>query len=310
MDVRIEGGKGLTTGHHPPAMRRGGKVLCALVFTSMLALTLPALAQQTVLEVIDLKYHSADQIVPMLKPLLAPGGTISALQNRVIVRTTPQNLAELHKVLDAVDRMPKRLVISVRQEAAQSGETTEAEISGSIGTDGARISVPGSHTKQGAGAEVRKGDNVVRGRVLSSQSAATDRGVQTVQVLEGNEALIRVGQSVPVRSGSLTVAPLATQITQSVEYRDVDTGFRVRPRVNGNQVTLEISSRRDTIADPNAQSFNVQRIDTVVSGRLGEWMEIGSVDQGRVQAEGGTISRRTGSLSDDRKIFVKVDQLP
>jgi hypothetical protein len=319
MNVRVRGARVSTFGHkyrRPPtgygrsATRGGGRTVRTLVFTSMLAVTLLAQAQQTVLEVIDLKYRSADQIVPMLKPLLAPGGTISALQNRVIVRTTPQNLAELHKVLDAVDTMPKRLVISVRQQAAQSGETTEAEVSGSIGTDGARISVPGNRSKQGAGAEVRKGDNVVRGRVLSSQSAATDRGVQTVQVLEGNEALIRIGQSVPVRSGNVTLTPLGTQISESVEYRDADTGFRVRPRVNGNQVTLEISSRRDTIADPNAQSFNVQRIDTVVSGRLGEWMEIGGADQSRVQTEGRTISRRTGSLSDDRKVFLKVDQLP
>ena len=172
------------------------------------------------------------------------------------------------------------------------------------------MTVPGSRSNQGAGAQVRKGDNVVRGRVLSSQSAATDRGVQTVQVLEGNEALIRVGQSVPIRSGNVILTPLSAQISESVEYRDVDTGFRVRPRVNGDRVTLEISSRRDTLADPNTQTFNVQRIDTVVSGRLGEWMDIGGVDQSRVQNEGSTLSRRTGSVSDDRKVFVKVDLVP
>ena len=164
-------------------------------------------AQQTVLEVIDLKYRNAEQIVPMLKPFLAPGGTISALQNRLIVRTTPQNLAELRKVLDAVDFMPRRLVISVRQEAAGSGLASEAEVSGSIGNNGARVTVPGSRSKQGATAEVRKGDNVARARVFSSQSAATDRGVQTVQVLEGNEALIRIGQSVPIRSRSVIQTP-------------------------------------------------------------------------------------------------------
>ena len=283
------------------------RIAVLAIFLSMVA---TVQAQQTVLEVIELKYRSADQIVPMLKPLLAPGGTISALQNRVIVRTTPQNLAELRKVLDAVDTMPKRLVISVRQEAAGTGLASEAEVSGSIGTDGARVTVPGSRSNQGAGAQVRKGDNVVRGRVLSSQSAATDRGVQTVQVLEGNEALIRVGQSVPIRSGNVILTPLSAQISESVEYRDVDTGFRVRPRVNGDRVTLEISSRRDTLADPNTQTFNVQRIDTVVSGRLGEWMDIGGVDQSRVQNEGSTLSRRTGSVSDDRKVFVKVDLVP
>ena len=267
-------------------------------------------AQQTVLEVIDLKYRSAEQIVPMLKPFLAPGGTISSLQNRVILRTTPQNMAELKKVLDAVDTMPKRLVISVRQEAVGTGLTDEAEVSGSIGAGDAHATVPGSRSQQGGTAVIRKGDNVVRGRVFSSQSAATDRGVQTVQVLEGNEATIRIGQSVPIRSQNVVQTPQGTQISQSVEYRDADTGFRVRPRVNGDRVTLEISSRHDTLADPNSQSFNVQRVDTVVSGKLGEWIEIGGVDQSRAQNDGGTISRRTGSVSDDRKVFLKVDQLP
>jgi len=267
-------------------------------------------AQQTVLEVIDLKYRSAEQIVPMLKPLLAPGGTISAMQNRLIVRTTPENLAELRKVLDAVDSVPKRLVISVRQEAAGTGVASEAEVSGSIGTGGARVTVPRSRSKQGGSVEVRKGDDVVRARAQSSQSAATDRGVQTVQVLEGNEALIRIGQSVPVRSRSVIQTPQGAQISESVEYRDADTGFRVRPRVNGDRVTLEISTRRDQVDDPRKQTIDLQRVDTVVSGRLGEWMEIGGIDQSRVQTDSGTLSRRSADVTDNRKVFVKVDQLP
>ncbi len=267
-------------------------------------------AQQSVLEVIDLKYRSAEQIVPMLKPLLVPGGTISALQNRLIVRTTPQNMVELKKVLDAVDTMPKRLMISVRQEAVGNGLDTGSEISGSIGAGGARATVPGSRNQQGGTVVIRKGDSVARARAFSSQSAAADRGVQTVQVLEGNEATIRIGQSVPIRSQNVIQTPQGTQISQSVEYRDADTGLRVRPRVNGDRVTVEINSRRDTLADPNSQTFDVQRVDTVVSGRLGEWMEIGGVDQNRVQTDGGTISRRTGSVSDDRKVFLKVELMP
>jgi len=48
----------------------------------------------------------------------------------------------------------------------------------------------------------------------------------------------------------------------------------------------------------------------VVSGRLGEWMEIGGIDQSRTQTDNGTTSRRSGSASDDRKVFLKVEQLP
>ena len=279
-------------------------LIIALIFVST------AYAQQTILEVIDLKYRSADQIVPMLKPLLAPGGTISSLQNRVILRTTPQNMAELKKVLDAVDTMPKRLLISVRQEAAGTGLDNEAEVSGSIGTGDVRTTVPGSSSQQGGTVVIRKGDSVVKGRAISSQSASRDRGVQTVQVLEGNEATIRIGRSVPIRSQGVVQTPHGPQISQSVEYRDVDTGFRVRPRVNGDRVTMEINSRRDTVADSNAQTLNVQRVDTVVSGRLGEWMEIGGVDQSSIQTDNGTASRRSNSMSGERKVLLKVEVVP
>jgi hypothetical protein len=117
-------------------------------------------------------------------------------------------------------------------------------------------------------------------------------------------------QIVPIRNRSVIQTPQGTRISESVEYRDADTGFRVRPRVNGDRVTLEISSRRDSLADRNAQTFNVQRVDTVVSGRLWEWMEIGGVDQSRVQTDDRTMSRRSGSVLDDRKVFLKVEQIP
>ncbi len=292
-------------------MARGARpeVVASLALVAMLLFSLSAFAQQSVLEVIDLKYRSADQIVPVLKPLLAPGGTISSLQNQIILRTTPQNMAELRKVLAAVDVRPRRLVISVRQEAVGTGLDSEAEVSGSIGTGDVRATVPGSRKQQGGNVEIKGGGNKASARVLSTQSFANDRGVQSVQVLEGNEALIRVGQSIPIRNESIIQTPQGAQVSQSVEYRDADAGFRVRPRLNGDNVTMEISSRRDAVSEPNSQTFSIQRVDTVVTARLGEWIEIGAIDQSRTRSENGTISRRTGSVTDDRKIFLKVDEV-
>lgn len=259
-------------------------------------------AQQPVLEVIELHYRNADQVIPMLKPLLAPGGTISGMQNRIIVRTTPQNLAELRKVLDVVDAMPRKLLISVRQESTASGTRSEAEVSGSIGNDRVRATVPGRGSNQGGTVVIRRGDDQVRGRVSQSQTAGSDSSVQTLQVLEGNEAFIQVGQSVPVRSQS-------AQDSETVQYRDAGTGFYVRPRVSGNQVTLSISTRRDSVADPNTGALNVQHVDTVVSGRLGEWLELGGIAQDSVQRDSGTVSRRSVTSLDDRRMFLKVEQM-
>src|SRR5258706_1599490 len=101
----------------------------------------------------------------MLKRLLARGGTISGMQNGIIVRTTPQNVAELRKVLDVVDAMPRKLQISVRQQGSASGTGSEAEVSGSIGNDRARVAVPGTGSNQGGNVVIRRGNDQVRGRV-------------------------------------------------------------------------------------------------------------------------------------------------
>ncbi len=286
------------------------RMLPMFIVALMVGWAAPAQAQQAVLEVIQLKYRNADQVIPVLKPLIAPGGTISGLQNKVIVRTTPENLAELRKVLAMVDNAPKRLLISVRQEAAGSDGVDEAELSGSVGSDRARVTVPGTGSQQGGTVVIKRGDSRVRARTLQSQSASTDRSVQTLQVLEGNEAFIHVGQSVAVQSGGVTVTTPGAQGAQSTEYRDIGTGFRVRPRVNGDQVTLEISAQRDSVADPNAQSFNVQRVDSVVSGRLGQWMELGGIGQSSTQHDSGTVYRRSSTGADDRRVFLKVEELP
>ena len=41
-------------------------------------------AQQTTLEVITLNSRNAEEVIPILKPLLAPQGTITGLNNRLV----------------------------------------------------------------------------------------------------------------------------------------------------------------------------------------------------------------------------------
>src|SRR5689334_17290558 len=100
-------------------------------------------ADKQVLEVIPLGYHQADEVIPILRPLLAPGGTITGMKNQLIVRTTPDNLAELKQVLATVDSAPKRLMISVRQSAGMDESRDAQSAQGSVGIgDHARATVP------------------------------------------------------------------------------------------------------------------------------------------------------------------------
>ncbi|MEO8628864.1 MAG: secretin N-terminal domain-containing protein [Betaproteobacteria bacterium] len=207
------------------------------------------LAAAQVLEVITLGYRQADDVIPMLQPLLVPGGTITGMNNRLVVRTTPANMADLKRVLATVDAAPRRLMISVRQTAGMDSVREGASVSGSTNAGNARVTVP---RRPGAsndpGVSVQSGRTRVDGQVISSRSARSDDVTQTVQVLEGNPALIRIGQSAPVTSTQVIRTPNGTQIIQGTQTVEADTGFYVTPRVNGDRVTLEIGTSRDRAA--------------------------------------------------------------
>jgi hypothetical protein len=263
-------------------------------------------AQQTALEVITLNYRNAEEVMPILRPLLAPQGTITGLNNRLVVRTTPANLAELKQVLAAIDAAPRRLLISVRQDADLDRARRGGQISGQadIG-DNATVRVPGRPTPPGA--TVRA--DGVRARVYGDESTASDRVSQQVQVIEGGRAFIRVGQSVPVHSRGVIDTPDGRRVVEATAFREADTGFYVAPRVTGDRVTLEISTAADTPQSGQRGAVRVQRVQTVVTGRLGEWIELGAVDQQSAQVDSEILGRSRDARRDQRRVLVKVDEI-
>ncbi|HEY9530001.1 MAG TPA: secretin N-terminal domain-containing protein, partial [Burkholderiales bacterium] len=63
-----------------------------------------AAAAQQALEIIPLRYRTAEQVLPVLRPLLETGATLTGQRNQLIVRTSSANLAELRQALEAIDR--------------------------------------------------------------------------------------------------------------------------------------------------------------------------------------------------------------
>src|SRR5437762_952116 len=126
----------------------------------LLALFATATLAQETLEVIALKHRSAEQVIPILRPLLEPGGALTGQYNQLIVRTSPANLAQIRAALAAIDAPARRLMISVRfdnvEDAAASGVRGEARVS-----------------DRGASADVR---------IRDSRSAASEQVDQRIQV--------------------------------------------------------------------------------------------------------------------------------
>jgi type II secretory pathway component GspD/PulD (secretin) len=282
------------------------KLLKALAVLIVLLGCAETWAQQTVLEVIQLKYRRVDEVIPVLQPLVPPQGSVSGFNSQLIVRTTPQNLEEIKGILAAIDTAPRRLMVSVRQDADLDRTQRGGQISGSARVgDNAVVTVPGRPTPPGATARV---DNV-QARVFSSEAQNTDRVSQQVQVLEGGRAFIRVGQSVPVRSRQVVDTGNGRRVIDTTGFQDVDSGFYVVPRLSGGNVTLEISTAADSLRSPVTGATNVQRVQTVVSGRLGEWIEIAGIDQQSTQRDSEILARSSDARRDGRRVLLKVDEV-
>lgn len=282
--------------------------------TLLAALLAAGAAAQTTVEVIQLRYRQADQLIPVLQPLLGRDASISNFQNQLVIRATPAELAQVKRVLAGIDTPPRRLLITVRQDADISGSRREAEVSGSIGNNNARVTVPGSGSREGGNVVLRDGDDRLRARVVDSSQAGGERTAQTVQVLEGYSAFIRAGESQPVRNRQVVRTMVNGQwvdrVVETTDYREATTGFNVRPRLQGEMVTLDIDPQRETFDEQRRGTVNVQRVSTTVSGRLGEWMDLGGISEERSNDSSGILSTRSVRSSDRRGVQVKVELLP
>jgi type II secretory pathway component GspD/PulD (secretin) len=269
-------------------------------------------AQATVLEVIPLRHRQAAELIPIIQPMLPREGSVSGFQGQLVVRTTPANLEEIKRILASLDTAPRQLVITVRQTTDVDRSRSSAEVSGSVGGDHGRVTIPGSGDTRGGNVVLRDGDDQLRVNVLEGSGSERDRSEQTVRVMEGREAFVSIGQSVPVRERQVqrTVVGgrVVEQVVEGAQYRDVASGFYVLPRVTGDRVTLDLSSQRESLARRPGGNVNVQSLVTTVSGRLGEWMELGGVAQDASGQQSALLGRSASSSRDNRRVLIKVEE--
>lgn len=286
--------------------------LGALLFVTSLLLAAPAEAAKLVTEVIPLGYRTLDEIVPILRALVPPPGTVTGMQNQLVVRTTADNLDEIKQVLARLDHPPRRLMISVRHERRENLRLYGADVSGRLSAGDLTVGT-GRPPATGRGLVVTgRGDRDQRAalRVYQNQAAREGTEVQRIQALEGREAWIAAGQAVPFAERSVILSGRGATVQDSVRYQDVTSGFYALPRLNGDRVTLEIRPRSARLSRRGGGIIDVQSADTVVSGRLGEWLTVGGSGAQLAGHGSGSVYSTHEAGDSDRVILLKVEELP
>ena len=209
--------KGLSRRGSDPCV--DGNMTRKLLFLPALALAAAQALAQHALEIIPLRHRTVDQVLPVLRPLLEPGGTLTGQSGQLIVRASPGNLAQIRQALAAMDRPLRRLQVSVRFDDAGGSASRELGASGRISNRGARVEVRGEDRR----------------------SASTERVDQSIQVLEGGRAFIMSGQSAAVPGG----------------VWQTGTGFEVVPRISGDRVLLDIAPQKESFDQQHRMATTV-----------------------------------------------------
>lgn len=248
------------------------------------------IVQGQALEVIPLQHRTAEQVLPVLQPLVEAGGTLTGMNDRLFLITSPRNRADIERVLAAIDTPATPLTIRVTQDRQLVDSERGARVRGEI--------VVGSDRQ--ASGEVRVWDT------RSQRDVATTQMVRTV---DGGRAFIQVGRSLPLPMRDLVVRPDGVAVREHIVHRDVASGFHAEPRLRGDRVTVRISQQADEVASPGSHpTIDIQTITTTVEGALGEWIELGGSDRTSLAQQGGSFSAGRSDQRDNRSIWIKIER--
>lgn len=250
---------------------------------ALLLLLLPLLAEAEI-HFLTLKHRNAEQLIPLLQPVLDEGIGISGRGPTLIVNSQPRQLEEVRRLVERLDTPLQSLLISVTQAGTDSHSALGGEVRGT--QDNPAVRLYGSS---------RRGKETVR---------------QQLRVIEGQWAFIRSGMALPIRNQTTIRSHHGTTTHRSVEYRDVESGFEVRPRISGDTVTLEVRPFHAKRSNSGDGVIEQQELSTTVSGRLGEWLTIGDVDEQQTRSAIGTIHATGTDGSAIHNVKLKVEALP
>lgn len=249
-------------------------------------LTLPLAPCAHEIEVIELRHRSAEQVLPLLQPLVELGGALTGRGYQLFLRASPADRRRVRELVASLDTPPQQLLITVRQDLAE-GHRRDAR-----GADGSVM----------IGTRGRGGD--VGAPAGNSRTVSTQGTMQRVLVLEGASAYVEIGTAIPMSFTQWMATPRGATEVFGTTYYDAVTGFHARPQLAGDEVTVELRPEQSTIG---GAGFDRAQLSTTVRGRLGEWIAVGGADARQASPSGSSLGAGYQAQAASRGVWLKVE---
>ncbi|MDH3635170.1 MAG: hypothetical protein OES20_10725 [Gammaproteobacteria bacterium] len=257
---------------------------------------------------IQLQNRPAEEIIPIVKPMLGADDAISGQGFRIFLRSSPQTLSQVKDMIEVLDIAAKTLQISVFQGNTRglSALGLDANIQIESGDASVDIGTDGNNSGDGGGSITYRSNNS-SGNInsTSTRMRLEDNPIHQIRVTEGTEAYIETGEQIPYFSGTHWIVPGA--VIGGIEYKDLTTGFYVLARIHGDNVTLQVSPFKNSQGNARAGNIETQYANTTITGRIGEWLLIGGASEQIKRSQSGTASYSSTQSRNNESIWIKTN---
>lgn len=266
------------------------------VVCTLLLATHMGLSAATEFKIITLQYRFAEDLVPIIQPLVGADGSVTGIQNQLLIRTRSDKMANIEQIVSTLDVERKNLKITVRRQSSLNSASDGVIVNGRRRIGNVEVGTRRFPNNATDGVQIG-----IENSQINSQSNSN----QFINVIDGERAFIRVGQSVPFTQQWVILTNRYINAQKTTEFVDVSTGFAVRPRSIGNQVEVEITPR---IAKLNQSGFiDFEELTTVVRVSKGEWLDIGGIMQQKDEVSRAILSRQNGNLNEGSSLSIRVE---
>lgn len=256
-----------------------------IVLTLLMAMAWTANAaeeQKESLHVLELKHRPANEIIPIIQPLLKGKGSVIGSEQQLFIRSSDATFAEIKSIISQIDSekaKPRQFIITVIQGEHEAIKRQMFHYN----PYGQRYKVRSTNRK--------------------------DTQDHQVQVMEGHSAYIRLGQTVPQVGQAYSNWPYGQGYHGvSVEYRDIYSGMTVVPKMVGQQVQLMIKAQKQQLNSMGEHNVNTKEVASTVIAELGQWSQLGgTLEHGTISSSQNYVRRSTKQKRSNYVVFIRAD---
>ncbi|WP_159672243.1 hypothetical protein [Andreprevotia sp. IGB-42] len=239
------------------------------------------------MDVLLLSHKLAGELAPTLQQAF-PEASIQAFNGQLVIRApdnaTFERIAQLAARLDTPNR---QLTVTVAQRDNGGGSRSNVDVGGGVIISNRGI---------GGGVAIYGGGNDRSYRSNTTQSVST---------MDGGRAMISLGQSRFYPTLNFIYRPGYAIVTRGGAWQAAETGFWVEPHVQGDIVQLRLYPQSNRFTGDG--SITSRGVYSEVSGRVGEWLPVGSSNDDGSSSVNGVLSGSRRSSYGSYTVWVRVE---